>query len=73
MSHVARSRWAQSAATAAVRGRTIPSDGHTTDAALIESAAQLGAPATVFGRAERVVKAGHDLDLGPEMEEDAHH
>ncbi len=68
--HAARPRWAESVATTAVWGRNIPSHGEATDAALVETAADLGAPGTLFGRAELVVKAGHDLDLGPEMEEE---
>ncbi len=68
--HVARTGWADSVATTAVWGRNIPSHGDATDAVLVESAAELGAPGTLFGRAELVVKAGHDLDLGPEMEEE---
>jgi hypothetical protein len=68
--HVARPRWADSVATTAVWGRNIADEGHATDAGLIESSADLGRPGTVFGRAELVEKAGHDLDLGPDMEED---
>jgi hypothetical protein len=68
--HVAHPRWADSVATTAVWGRNIPDEGDATDAGLIETSADLGPPGTVFGRAELVEKAGHDLDLGPEMEED---
>ncbi|HKE16410.1 MAG TPA: hypothetical protein VKB80_16170 [Kofleriaceae bacterium] len=68
--HVARPRWAESVATTAVWGHNIPSDGDATDAGLLESTAELGAAGTVFGRAEVVVKAGHDLALAPEMAED---
>ena len=68
--HVARPRWAEAVSTTAVWGHNIPSEGEATDGALIESTAEMGAPGTVFGRAELVVKAGHDLALAPEMAED---
>jgi hypothetical protein len=68
--HVASTGWADSVATTAVWGRNIPSHGGATDAVLIESTADLGAPGTLFGRAEWVVKAGHDLALAPDMEEE---
>ncbi|HWM86297.1 MAG TPA: hypothetical protein VNO33_10680, partial [Kofleriaceae bacterium] len=45
-------------------------EGEPTDAGLIESALDLGAPGTVFGRAELTIKAGHDLALPEEMEEE---
>jgi len=68
--HVGRARWAESVATTAVWGRNIPNEGEPTDAGLIESALDLGAPGTVFGRAELTIKAGHDLALPEEMEEE---
>jgi hypothetical protein len=47
----------------------MPSHGDATDAMLVESTADLGAPGTLFARAEWVIKAGHDLDLQPDLEE----
>ncbi len=67
--HVVRTGWAESVATTMVWGRNMPSHGDATDAMLVESAAHLGAPGTLFVRAEWVVKAGHDLDLDLDMEE----
>jgi hypothetical protein len=68
--HVGRPGWAESVATTAVWGRNIPSEGENTDAALVESAARLGRPGTVFGRAELAVKSGEDLGLGGAMAAD---
>jgi hypothetical protein len=68
--HAGRIDWAESVASTAVWGRNIPSDGEATDAFLVESTLDLGAPGSVFGRAELVFKDGHHLGLEPEMEHD---
>jgi hypothetical protein len=68
--HAASAGWAESVTTTAVWGRNIPSHGPATDAVLVESAADLGAPGTVFGRAELAIKGGHDLALEAAMEEE---
>lgn len=54
--------------TAAV-GVSVPSDGHTSYAALAESAVDLGTLGVTFARAEHVLKSGHDFAFPEAMAE----
>jgi hypothetical protein len=55
---------------AVVWGRNAPSEGPTTDAFLAEANVELDGVHTVFGRAEALRKSGHDLDLGPALNDE---
>jgi hypothetical protein len=54
-----------------VWGRNNPSDGPTTDSFLAEANIELDRTHAIFGRAEYVRKSGHDLDLGPVLDDES--